>query len=216
MAVTTTIPGVASEHSSVLHDVRWATYEALLADRGDHGPRMFYDEGTLEIMSPSRRHERLKVLIGRLIEAYSEELMIEISAAGATTLRSQLRRRGLEPDASYYIKHEGRVRNKDDIDLAVDPPPDLAVEVDITSKSVDKLATYSSLGVPELWSHDGARLVVRVLDETGSYAVAERSKSFPDLPLDELNRFLEQRATLSDTRIGRAFRAWVTSRLGTG
>jgi Uma2 family endonuclease len=204
------------EHSSVLYDVRWQTYEALLADRGDHGPRIFYDQGTLEIMSPSRKHERLKELIGRLIEAYSEELNIEISAAGATTLKSQLRKRGLEPDASYYVENEPRVRHKDDIDLAVDPPPDLAVEVDITSKSADKIGIYSSLGVPELWSHDGARLVVRHLDTTGSYAVVDRSRAFPDLPLDELSRFLEERAALSDTQIGRAFRAWVRSRFRAG
>ena len=107
------------------------------------------------------------------------------------------------------------MREKDAIDLTVDPPPDLAIEVDVFSTSVATLEVYASLGVPELWSHDGKGLVVRQLQATGTYAMVNHSAAFPTLPLQELDGFLNQMDTLSDTKIGRAFRAWVRERFGT-
>lgn len=203
------------ESRVVLHDVRWDTYEALLADRGDHGPRLAYDRGTLEIMSPSRKHEKLKKLLGRLVEAFSEELNIKISSGGSTTLRSQFKERGLEPDESYYVQNEAMVRDKEEIDLTVDPPPDLAIEVDIRSSSLDKLGIYASLKVPEVWSHDGKRLAVHQFQKAGNYAVLEHSSVLPMLPLADLNRFLEQRNALDETSLLRAFRAWVRCKFAT-
>ena len=131
----------------VLYDVRWETYTALMQDRGDGGPRMCYDRGTLEIMSPLRKHEWLKSLLGRFVEILTLESGIPISSAGSTTLRSQLKERGIEPDESYDIQNEPAIRLKDDFDIQIDPPPDLAIEIDITSSSIDKLGVYAAFGI---------------------------------------------------------------------
>jgi Uma2 family endonuclease len=192
----------------VLHNLSWQTYEALLRDRGNDGPRMAYDRGELEIMSPSSRHERLKSVIARLVEAYSEELAIDIGATGSTTFKLQLKERGLEPDESYYVQNEARVRGRD-IDLAIDPPPDLAIEIDLRRSHLDKLGIYAALGIPEVWSHDGKRVVVHLLQPSGTFTDGEVSAAFPSLPIAELVRFLDRIATDSDTGIVRAFRSWL-------
>ncbi len=145
----------AADSRVTLRNVPWETYDALVQARGDDpAPRFTYDSGTLEIMSPSRKHERIKTLLGRLIEAYTEERSIQVSSAGSTTLRNQLKEKGLEPDESYFLESEHLVRGKDDLDLSTDPPPDLAIEVDLSSSAVDKLAVHASLGVAEVWSYE--------------------------------------------------------------
>lgn len=196
------------ENRVVLRNVSWATFEALLAETDRRGTRFTYDRGVLEIMSPSREHERIKSLIGRMIETMTLELDIPISSAGSTTLKNPLKERGVEPDECYYVANEERVRGRDDLDLEVDPPPDLAIEVDITSSSVDQLGIYAALGVPEVWLCDGAAIRVCQLQGDGTYAKQPRSPSFPFLPLDEIERFLEQRNATDETTWIRQFRAW--------
>ncbi|MBI4603765.1 MAG: Uma2 family endonuclease [Planctomycetes bacterium] len=115
---------------------------------------------------------------------------------------------------TYYVQSEALVRGKDEIDLAVDPPPDLAIEIDITSSSVNQLEIYAGLGVPEVWSHDGEKIVVHRLEATGEYSVSDWSATFPSLPLAALNRFLEQRATLSDTQLLRLVLEWIRAGFG--
>ncbi len=197
----------------VIHNVSWETYEALLRDRGDEGPRMAYDRGELEVMSPSFRHETLKTVLARLVEVFSEVLGIDILSSGSTTFRRQLKERGLEPDESYYVQNESRVRGKD-IDLDVDPPPDLAIEIDLRRSGLDKPGIYAALGIPEVWSHDGKRVIAHLLDPTGSFAAGERSAAFPQLPVPELNRFLQRIGSESETQIVRSFRAWVQKKFG--
>jgi Uma2 family endonuclease len=198
----------------VIRNVSWETYEALLRDRGDAGPRMAYDRGTLEVMSPSSKHETLKTVLAHLLEAYSDELGIDIRGTGSMTFRLQLKERGLEPDESYYVQNEARVRGKD-IDLTIDPPPDLAIEIDLRRSNVSKLEIYSALGVPEVWSHDGTRVVVHLLQPGGDYTTGERSAAFPELPVAELQRLLEKVGAESETGIVRAFRAVVRKQQGT-
>jgi Uma2 family endonuclease len=202
-----------SESRVVIRNVSWETYEALLRDRGDEGPRMAYDRGTLEVMSPSSRHENLKKIIARLVEAFSEELGIDILSTGSTTFKLQLKERGLEPDESYYVQNEGRVRGKE-IDLAVEPPPDLAIEIDLRRSAIDKLGIYGALGIPEVWSHDGKRVVIHLLQPSGDYVPGERSAAFPKLPLAELDGFIEKLGVESETQIVRAFRNRVRQRFG--
>jgi len=203
-----------SESRVVIRNVSWETYEALLRDRGDEGPRMAYDRGTLEVMSPSSKHETLKKILARLLEAFSEELGIDIRGTGSTTFKIQLKERGLEPDESYYVQNEARVRGKE-IDLAVDPPPDLAIEIDLRRSAVNKLGIYAALGIPEVWSHDGKRVVIHLLQSSGSYATSERSAAFPQLAVAELASFLERVGSESETQIVRAFRSWVRQRFVT-
>jgi len=198
-----------SEQRVLLSGITWATYESLLADTRNHGTRFTYDRGYLEMMSPSREHERLKRFIGRMIETATEEWGIPISSASSTTLKAEWNERGLEADESYYIANEPRVRGRDEIDLRVDPPPDLAVEVDISSSSLDQLGIYADLGVPEVWLYDGTTLKVYQLQPEGKYAQQTRSPSFPLLPLDEVQRHLARRDETDETTWIRAFRAWV-------
>jgi Uma2 family endonuclease len=163
----------------------------------------------LEIMSPSREHERCKTYLGRMIESMTEEWAIPISSGGSTTLKSQMLAKGVEPDECYYIANEPRVRGRDELDLGVDPPPDLAIEVDLTSSSLDQLAIYASVGVPEVWLYDGARLRVYQLQATGQYAQPARSPAFPFLPLEQVEHFLSQRDAADETSWARSFRSWV-------
>jgi Uma2 family endonuclease len=209
-----TVGTKASEGRVVLSGVSWATYEAMLADAERSGTRMTYDRGYLEMMSPSREHERLKRLMGRMIETLTEELGVPISSAGSTTLKLELERRGLEPDECYYVANEPKVRGRDELDLRVDPPPDLAVEVEITSDALDKLPIYADLGVPEIWRYDGEQLRVVCLQAGRTYAEQSQSSVFPFLPLAEIERFLADRNATDETTWIRSFRAWVMSLRG--
>jgi Uma2 family endonuclease len=203
----------APESRVVIRNLSWRTYETLLRERGDEGPRMAYDRGVLEIMSPSFKHESLKKLLARLIETFSLELGIEIRSAGSTTFKIRLKERGLEPDESYYVQNEERSRGKE-IDLASDPPPDLAIEIDLQHSAIDKLGVYAALGVPEVWSHDGARVVIHLLRPSGEYVEGESSAAFPQLPVGELHGFLERIDTDGETQVVRSFRAWIRELFG--
>jgi Uma2 family endonuclease len=160
-------------------------------------------------MSPSEAHDRSKRLLGRLVEALTEELGIEIRSEGSTTWRKRKKRRGLEPDESYYVEHEPLVRGRETIDLAVDPPPDLAIEVEVSRRLVDRMGIYAALGVREIWRHAGDQVRVFVLDDNGQYHEVNQSPSFPFLPLEEVNRFLAQRNEMGETAWVRSFRTWV-------
>ena len=149
------------DHCILLPGVRWETYESLLADMQDsHAAQFAYDRGVLEIMAPSYEHDNLKHIIAVLVEVLAGELEIDIEGGGSTTFRRQDLARGFEPDACFYIQHAELVRGKKQIDLAQDPPPDLIIEIDITSPSLNKFPIFAALGIPEVWRHDGARVAI--------------------------------------------------------
>jgi Uma2 family endonuclease len=164
-------------------------------------------------MSPLIIHERYKKLFGYMVEAITDELDIPRVAAGATTFNAEILDRGLEPDECYYLANAARLRATDRIDLAIDPPPDLAIEVEITSSLLDKLGVYAALGVPEVWRFDGETLTVLLLGADGVYAPSPTSAAFPFLPMGEIVRRLQEYDPNNDTRWGRAFRAWVRDEL---
>ena len=193
----------------VLHNIAWSTYEAIVAENRNPGTRFTYDRGMLEIMSPSEEHERFKRLIGRMIETMTEELEIPIRSAGSTTWKSEIREQGLEPDECYYVANEPRVRGRREVDLAVDPPPDLAIEVEITSSWIDKVPIYAGLGIPEVWRYDGKTLQVEQLQPDGTYARQDQSSAFPFLPLAEIPQFLERCDATDETTCNRSYRQWV-------
>jgi Uma2 family endonuclease len=192
----------------LLHNISWGTYEAILRDMQDRVIRMTYDRGELEFMSPSDEHEWIKTLLGRMIETMSEVRNIPIRSAGSTTLRRELQQRGLEPDECYYVAHEPQMRGHDRIDLEQDPPPDLAVEVDISRSCLDRMSIYASLGFPEIWRYEDGAIIVYTLQEVGSYVRQSSSPSFPFLPMGELGGFLARRKELDETSLIRSFRKW--------
>jgi Uma2 family endonuclease len=204
---------LSGEQRTLLQGVSWSTYESLLADLGEHRGRIAYDNGMLEIMAPSKTHEGLKRIIGRLLETYSLEMGIEILSTSSLTLKRSELLKGAEADESYYVQNEAQVRHKD-IDLAVDPPPDLAIEVEISRSALDRLGIYAGLGVPELWRHDGNSLRVYLLSADGKYHLSEKSRAFSALPLEEFRRFLARWTSLSETQLVISFRDWVRGHRG--
>lgn len=197
------------EQRVIVRPVSWATYERLLADLANQSStRLTYDRGTLEIMSPLPEHEEYNRTLALLVEVLAEELGIDIRNLGSTTFRHENLARGFEPDSCFYIQHEAQVSGKSTIDLTIDPPPDLVIEVDITSGSLDKFPIYAQVGVPEIWRCDGQRVRIYTLAVEG-YVESDPSLALPLLAGTVLSDFLEQSKTLKRTALLRAFRAWV-------
>ena len=143
---------------AVLYDVDWAFYNELLRRAENRNVRLTYDNGTLEIMSPLAEHESWKKRLASLIEVHAMELRLPMRRLGSTTYRRENLQKGLEPDECYYIQHVAQVKNKRRIDLDRDPPPDLVIEIELTSSTLAKAPIYASLGVPELWRFNGRQL----------------------------------------------------------
>jgi Uma2 family endonuclease len=198
----------------VLRDIDWPTYSKLLRILAQRpSVRLTYDRGSLEIMSPTHRHESCAYLLGRFVDVLSEELGLPIKAGRSTTFRRKSRQRGLEPDNSYWIANEAKVRGKERINLRVDPPPDLAIEVDESHSSLDRMGIYAALRVPEVWRLAAGELFFHILDEAGKYRIQYRSLAFSLLAPADLLQFLSLRATLDENAVVRQFREWVRGRI---
>jgi len=208
---------IPSQTSGILlTNISWKTYESLLNELTEQGGiRLTYDRGNLEIMTPSAPQVGSKKILGRFVESVSEELNVEIRSLGSLTCRREDLARGLEPDQCYYIQNEDVVWGKEQIDLNQDPPPDLVVEIDVTSSSIDRLSLYASLGVPEVWRYDGNRLIIYQL-EAQEYVERTVSPTFPFLSQVEMLRFLELRRTTKENALIRLFREWVRSQIQSG
>jgi Uma2 family endonuclease len=197
----------------ILHDISWETYEQLLeifAERST--PRMTYYQGTLELMVPLPEHERYSWTLGRLIVALSEEIGIEIIGLKSSTWRSEPKKAGNEADECFYIQNEALMRGKLTIDLKNDPPPDLAVEMDLTSSSINKMAVYAELKVPEVWIWKKGKLIINILNDTG-YVESETSLAFASFPVKELAQFMRLDSEKGENARIREFREWVRSHL---
>jgi Uma2 family endonuclease len=192
-----------------LDNVRWETYERLLRDLDGQNVRITYDRGRMVLMSPLPWHEKVKTLIGRMIELAGLELIIPISSLGSATWKRKDLARGLEADECYYVQHEHLVRRKKRIDLATDPPPDLAVEVDITHQPADRPSVYAALGVNEVWRYDGKRVEFLKLGADGIYRAIPASEAFPELTPEVINRFLGMFGTTDESSLMRAFQQFL-------
>jgi Uma2 family endonuclease len=185
--------------------VSWPTYKALMADVGDgRAWRIAYDPGVLEIRMPLQKHEQPKVLLASFVEALADELAIEIMHLGSLLLEREDLSRAIEPDTCFYVQNEALVRDKE-INLSIDPPPDLAVESDHTHSSMNKHDIYAALGVPELWRYHKQMLQVYLLIE-GQYQLSEHSLAFPCLPIAEVSDFIERSKEIGQRATVRLFR----------
>lgn len=196
----------------LLHNVSWAEFEAILEELGEHrGTRIAYDNGSLEIMAPLPEHESDKEIIGDLLKALLEELDLEFLTLGSTTFKNADMLKGIEPDQCFYIQNEATMRGKTRIDLAVDPPPDLALEIDITSRTHPE--TYAALGVPELWRRVGQTIHIYQL-QAGQYREATDSLIFQGWSLQTfIPAYVEQSRIEGRNRAMRSFRQWVRKQL---
>lgn len=192
----------------LLPDISWQEFETILEELGNRrGSRIAYDRGTLEIMTPLPEPEINKVLASNLVEALLEELEIDFWCLGSTTFKSEMLGKGIEPDNCFYIRNEAAIRGKARLDLTADPPPDLALEIEVTSRTHPNI--YAALGVPELWRFEQGKLQINVL-QAGKYVEVEESQFFPNFPLKKkLPEFLQDCKLKGRNKTIKAFRAWV-------
>jgi Uma2 family endonuclease len=203
-----------SEQRFVLRNVSWKTYEHLLADFAEsRSPRLTYDRGTLEIMSPLPQHETLSHNLAMLVEIAAEAGDVDVAGFGSTTFKREDLERGFEPDACFYIQNAERMRGKEQVDLAIDPPPDLIIEIEQSRSSMNKLPIYAQIGVPEVWRHTGQRLVILVLREE-SYHEEEESAALPGVRSESITALLEESQSLRRPEWVRRARAWALSLAG--
>lgn len=204
---TATLP---DQQYLLLEDKTWADYldmERLTDDRP--GRRLTYDRGRLEVMTLSHLHESVKMLMHDLLKAMADELGVPRKNGGSTTFRNEDLDRGLEPDQCYYLANEPAVRGKDDLDLSVDPPPDVAIEVEVSRSAIDRIGIYAALGVPEVWRTDGESLSVLLLCDDGEYEEQLESRFFAGVPIDGVASFLRKRRELAENELESEFREWV-------
>jgi Uma2 family endonuclease len=196
----------------LLKGINWSFFEHLLEELGDkRATRMSYSDGMLEIMAPLAVHESDKKIIGNLVEVLLEELNIEFWALGSTTFKNEKMAKAVEPDECFYFQNEATVRGKDRIDLTIDPPPDLAIEIDISSRT--HFDNYEKLGVKELWRYDGDKLEINVLTD-GYYLTSKTSYHFPNLAVFETIPHYVKKSKLEGRNVTmRAFRSWIKEQI---
>jgi Uma2 family endonuclease len=201
--------GPFPEDRIVLYHVPWSTYERLLADySGRRAPRFTYDRGTLEIVVVlSTEHEETNRTLAFLVGVATAELTVDVRDVGGMTYHRADIERGFEPDSSFYVQHEPHVRDRKQIDLSVDPPPDLVIEIDVSRDSLPKLPLYAAFGVPEVWRYDGERVSIHVLQVDG-YEESSVSRVLPPLTGEAINRFLVARRTQLSSAWVRSVQEW--------
>jgi Uma2 family endonuclease len=193
----------------VLYNISWQQFENLLIDLGQsRAARVAYDNGMLEIMTPLPEHEYYKESIGDAVKDIAEELEINYESYGSTTWKREARLAGIEPDNCFYFQNEPKVRGKLKFDLNQDPPPDLALEIDLTNKSLDRFPIYARLGVPEIWCYDAGELKIYQL-QNEEYIEVENSSVFPMLRVQELPTLIEQHRLNGRRAVRQAIRGWV-------
>jgi len=204
---------VRAGHQLLIKDISWAGYKHILAELGNNrNSRISYSQGVLEIMAPLPEHEVAKVIIGDLVKALLEELDLEFCSLGSTTFDKRTMDAGVEPDDCFYIQNEARIRGKDRINLETDPPPDLAIEIDITSRT--RFNNYQALKVPELWRWNGRKLEINVLVD-GKYVESNISSIFPNLAISQVIPDYLMRTKINGRNATmKAFRSWVRQQIG--
>ncbi|AFZ32048.1 protein of unknown function DUF820 [Gloeocapsa sp. PCC 7428] len=196
----------------ILEDISWQEFETILIELGEHrGSRVAYTQGSLEIMVPLPEHEKAKVIIGDLVKILLDELDLDWEPLGSTTFKREDMAAGVEPDDCFYIQNYKLMIGKEQIDLSVDPPPDLAIEIDVTSKT--KITAYKALQVPEIWRYEDGVLEINLF-QGDDYIKSETSSIFSIPVKDEIPRFVQMARTTGTTFALKAFRKRVREYLG--
>jgi Uma2 family endonuclease len=205
-----------AENYLILHPISWQTFRRICEELSQNpSKRLAYNQGYLQIMSPLIEQENNNWFISRLIFIMAEEWDLNIKSVGSLTLKRDDIQKGIEPDACFYLKNEPEVRNKLSIDLNQgDKPPDLAIEIDITSGSLDKFPIYAALAVPEIWRYDGNNLRFYGLNqETNGYEEITESLAFPLLDITLIPSWLEQRFIIGETATLKQVRQWIKEQI---
>ncbi|MBE8968711.1 Uma2 family endonuclease [Nostocales cyanobacterium LEGE 12452] len=196
----------------LLKDISWQQLENILEEMGERrAARISYSHGWLEIMVPLPEHEKDKEYIGELVRVLLDKLQIDFEPFGSTTLKNERMLQAVEPDTSFYIQNQAAIIGENRIDLNIDPPPDLAIEIDITYRT--RFENYEILGVPELWQYTQQGLEISILQE-GKYIKSQSSPNFPNIPIVELvNEYVQQCLTIGRSQAMRNFRGWMKNNL---
>jgi Uma2 family endonuclease len=203
----------SGERRFLIRGIDWATYRKIsdaLAERHYH---MSFDGKDLELMTISKGHGGFSRLLALMVFILTEETGMPHESCGDMTLERNDLKQGIEPDECFYLTNEPRVRGKQQIDLAVDPPPDLGVEIDLTTDSRRRLGIYAQIRVPEIWRYDGKEATIYQLQADGQYTIAERSRFFSFLSAADLSRFLARRNESDESMLLRSFREWVREQI---
>ncbi|MEH2069586.1 MAG: Uma2 family endonuclease [Nostoc sp.] len=204
-----------AETRDVLQNISWQTFKAMLADMGcERNKRLAYDNGIVEIMTPLMPHENSNRLIEGFVLVLCEEFGLEVKSAGSLTMTRDDLEQAAEPDSSYYIQNEFLVRNKENIDLNIDPPPDLVLEVEYSKSKINKLILYAAIGVPEFWRYNGTVLRIYTLNN-GQYSQSQSSPTFAPVLVTEIPRFIQESKNIGQIAATRAFRTWVRQQMST-
>ena len=202
-----------------VNGANWKVYQNVMDRRDGNRPgmRIQYDRGEIEIMPTHSWHELWKTILACLIECIAEELSIPLSGLGGMTVSREDRDRGFEPDECYYIQNIHRVipAPERNLDFTIDPPPDLTIEIEVTSFVSKRLSIFAAFKVPEVWRYNGEHLTILHLNSDGQYRPASMSLAFPSFPVAELNSYLAKAGTVDQTSIIREFRQWVREHLTT-
>lgn len=197
----------------VLYNISWQQFEKLLVDLGEsRATRVAYDDGTLEIMTPLPEQEYYKEIIGDIIKDTAEVLELDYKCYGSSTWKRELKKAGIEPDNCFYFQSEALIRGKLKFDLNQDPPPDLALEIDVTSKSLDRFPIYARLGVPEIWCYDSGEIKIYQL-QGEEYFQRETSLVFPNLKIQEIPSLIERYHMVGRRVFRQAIRKWVRGQM---
>jgi Uma2 family endonuclease len=196
----------------LVEDVNWQQFESILAELGERrASRLSYSNGRLEIMVPLAEHEKAKEIIGDMVKFLLEARQIAFESLGSTTLKNERMSQAVEPDTCFYIQNQAAVIGKNRLDMSVDPPPDLAIEINLTSRT--QLDNYQILGVPELWRYARQGLQINVL-QAEQYIESDVSPTFPNIPIIELvNQYTQQSQVAGRTSAIQAFKIWVGENL---
>ena len=213
MAITLIPSSRQQTQHILLEGVSWTTYQALLKELGDHrASRLAYDQGVLEIIMPSDLHELINRILALMVTALTDELGMKIRSYGSTTLDREDLARGVEPDSCFYIQNVERILGQGRrLDIKTDPPPDLAIEVDITSSSKRRFGIYLTLKIPEVWRYTEQQGIIIYQLRNGEYRECEFSPTFPMISGAVLVQFLQQAETEDDNSVIRALRQWLRS-----
>ncbi|MCA9185276.1 MAG: Uma2 family endonuclease [Pirellulaceae bacterium] len=200
---------VSGEERFLVRDVSWDFYKRFCDEIGERPLRLSFTDGNLEIMITKSPHEFYKTILAKLIEMIIFELELPVRSGGNMTFQREDLEKGFEPDECWWIANESVVRKKLDFDFQLDPPPDVAIEIEISRSLVDRIGIYAAMRVPEIWRHDGHKLRFYVLGENGHYTNSPVSRSFPFLSPDHLTPYLSLEDDTDETTRVRRFVDWL-------
>jgi Uma2 family endonuclease len=208
---TAVVSAPAPGQSLLLWDVDWTTYTRFLrlfAERP--GYRLTYDRGDLEIMAPLVNHDDQADFLGDVVHVVTEELGLPLHRGGSVTIRRRPVKRGIEADRCFWIANAHKMKGRKRLDLRRDPPPDLAIAVDVTRSCMDRMSIYAKLRVPEIWRLSEDALTFHILHANGRYEAADMSKAIPILtPAKVMEFVLMAREADDQNTVTRQLRRWV-------